>query len=114
MGMDLRLLIGEKRGNEISCRTSLWTIRDYKFQDAFRNAVELNELGVTEFVYDYCNSAPDGHKIRKDKYGQILKYTTAGILQQVEFPADSARINEAIVAYIEELPPETIIVLAWC
>ena len=50
---------------------------------------------------------------RKDRNGQVLKYTHAKYLKELPIPANTHVFDKAIMAYIKALPDETEIILYW-
>jgi hypothetical protein len=49
-----------------------------------------------------------------DGYGKPLTYTTSPELRRLQMPADLATWNEAVLASLLKLAPETRVILYWC
>lgn len=57
----------------------------------------------------------DGVKFDEvDRYGNPLTFTTPEALRSLPIPPDLSPWNQAVLAFLLTLPPETRIVLYWC
>lgn len=50
----------------------------------------------------------------KDRYGQPLTFTTAAQIRKLKVPDDVDPWNNAVIAFLVSLPPDSKIVLYWC
>lgn len=114
MGMDLRLMFGRKNDwdKAFAFYTQIETVRDYEFQEVFRK-VKSEEVPIDSRILEFCYGASDGHVLKKDKYGQEFRWTTVELLREMKFPNDTARLNKAVVQFLNFISPETIVLIGW-
>lgn len=117
MGIDLRVLASnfrEHRGEFLST-ASIRFDRDPRLLSLFsRDAqpclVQPLPAGIKVGHYE-----DEGLKFdEKDRYGQLLTFTTPEQLESLRLVQDIAEWNRAVIAFMLALPRGTRIVLYWC
>lgn len=124
MGMDLRLLIFP----EIHSKVSWWLAvdqirlkRDYDLFDYFgldrddrknQPVVKLKEIPADNWLEIYSDDGIE--EIKNDPYGGELKYFFAEDIKEIPDDVETSDWNKAIIIFLKNLPPKSIITPYWC
>jgi hypothetical protein len=117
MGFDLQVLASNfrARDGELLATASLRFDRDMRLLsqlDRDANPCLVHPLPDGLKVGHYND---DGLKFDNvDRYGNLLTYTTPTELGRLRIPTDFAPWNQAILAFLRNLPPDARVFLYWC